>query len=152
MKKITNCILVLAMLILTAFLTGCDSSNNDIQGVTVTESGEVAVTFKLPSTKKVEDVIGSEIGDENIFYVTDVTGSTNKGSYAYWYSVDNGGILSKNGSIYRYSPDASVSHATGVAAPPSWVMLYKTPSEDEILDPNDVELLKEQYGIELNLK
>ena len=151
MKKIINWILVLAMLILTAFLTGCDSSSNGIQGVTVTESGEVAVTFKLPNAKKVENVIGSEIGDENTFYVTDLTGSTNKGSYAYWYNVDNGGILSKCGSIYRYSPDASVSHVTGVAAPPSWVMLYKTPSDDEIINPNDVKLIKEKYGIELNL-
>lgn len=149
MKK---AIAVFITFILAFCLAACSSNapddKSDITGVSVTDSGNVSVTFRVPDGMTVEDVLGSGIGKENIFYVSNVVGNSN-GVYIYWYSVDNGGIVSCNGDIYRYGPKATVSHTTGVSAPPNWVMIYSTPSDDEIFNPEDAEKLSEEYGINL---
>ncbi len=150
MKKIILCMLSLTFVFFC--FAGCNDNSNKIPGVYVNDNGDVAVTFTVPSGKTVQEVIDSEIGEENTVFVSSVTDSINKGSYTYWYRVDNGGILSKCGNVYRYAPTAAVSYKTGVSAPPGWAMLYKTPSEDEIFNPNDAELLAERYGIKLYFK
>lgn len=150
MKKIIICMLSL-IFVLFCF-SGCDDNSNKISGVYVNDNGNVAITFTVPNGKTVQEIIGSEIGKENTFFISSVTEDINKGSYTYWYKVDNGGILSKCGNVYRYAPTAAVSFKTGVSAPPSWAMLYKTPSEDEIFNPDNAELLAESYGIKLYFK
>lgn len=143
--------ITLAFMLMFSFSACQSKQENDsgIQGVTVTNSGQVAVTFNVPNGKTVEEVIGSNIGNENTFYVSYATGNSNS-FYVYWYKVESGGILSKNGDVYRYGPEASTSYATGVSAPPNWVLILSKPSDDEIFNPNDSELLAEKYGIYLN--
>ncbi len=150
MKKIIFCMLSLTFVLFC--FAGCNNNPNKIPGVYVNDNEDVTVTFTVPNGKTVQEVIGSEVGEENTFLVSSVTDSINNGSYTYWYKVDNGGILSKRGNVYRYAPTAAVSYKTGVSSPPGWAMLYKTPSEDEIFNPNDAELLAERYGIKLYFK
>ncbi len=151
MKKAAVIILSLILILSLVACTFDSSENSGIQGVNITSSGEVSVTFKVPDGMSVEDVLGSGIGDENVFYVSSVTKNTNE-FYVYWYKVNSGGILSRRGDIYRYGPEASVSFTTGVSAPPNWVLLLTKPSDDEIFNPEDTEKLAEKYGINLNFK
>ena len=68
------------------------------------------------------------------------------------YEVDNGGIISKRGNIYRYGPGAKTVYQkiTNNFTPPAWVMLYEIPSQDNLFNPTDVEKLQEKYGIKLS--
>lgn len=150
MKRITLCMLSLTFVLFC--FAGCNGNSNTIPGVYVNDNGDVAVTFTVPNGKTVQEVIDSEIGEENTVFVSSLTDSTSKGNYTLWYKVDNGGILSTRGNVYRYAPTATVSYKTGVSSPPAWAMLYKPPSEDEIFNPNDAELLAEKYGIKLYFK
>lgn len=151
MKKVSVIIIIIITMFLTVACTSNSSENSGIQGVNVRDSGEVSVTFKVPDGMTVENVLGSEIGDENTFYVSNVTGNAN-GFYVYWYRVNSGGIVSCRDNIYRYGPEATVSFTTGVSAPPNWVLLLTQPSDDEVFNPEDAEKLAEKYGINLNFK
>lgn len=68
------------------------------------------------------------------------------------YEVDNGGIISKRGNIYRYGPGAKTEYQkiTNNFIPPAWVMLYELPSQENLFNPTDVEKLQEKYGIKLS--
>lgn len=133
-------VLVISMSI--ACLTACSQQQKDLQGVNATDSESVAVTFKVPEGLTVEDVLGSKIGGENTMVVGEAT-------FVYWYHVANGGILSRNGAVYRYAPNAEESYVTGVAAPPAYAMLYNVPDSSGIFDPADSGELAERYGIHL---
>ncbi len=62
---------MLTSIMLFAFmLTACRS--NKIQGVEEMDSGEVSVTFQVPEGMTLEEVLGCEIGSENIAYSTNV--------------------------------------------------------------------------------
>lgn len=144
MKKLIIFILIPGILF---YFTGC-RNNDEIQGVSVLDSGEVSVTFTVPDGMTVEDVLGSEIGEEHTVCITNANSSTQE-NFTHWYTVSAGGILSRFDDIYRYGPDAEISQATGTATPQTWVMLYSAPSDDEIFKPEDTDLLAEKYGIHL---
>ena len=132
-------------------LSGCgktDIQKKDLQGVSVTEQGKVAVTFTVPEGKDVEDVLGCEIGKENIAFVSSLENSSQEYNI-YWYEVANGGILSRLDNVYRYAPEATLSMTTGVLAPPGWAMLYSVPSEEDVFRQEDTKILSEKYGINL---
>lgn len=143
---------VLAFCLLSALFSisciACSSSQGELQGVTVSDSGAVAVTFRLPDGKELEDVLGSEVGVENTAYVSNAE-QPSQGKFVYWYAVGSGGIVSRYEDVYRYSPTAELSSATGVSSPPAYAMLYFEPKESDILKWEDSEELAKRYGIVL---
>lgn len=81
MKK-TLSIFLIAMSIF--LLSACEMSGSDeIQGVTVRESGDVAVTFTIPEEMDVEEVLGCEVGEETAMNTSVITNT----------GMSNGGIL-----------------------------------------------------------
>ena len=60
--------------------------------------------------------------------------------------------LSKKGNIYRYGPNAELGYEkiTNDLRPPNWLILVKTPSDEDLFDPEDAEKLEEKYGVKLS--
>lgn len=143
MKKIR---FVAIMILIIFCVLAC--GKEEIQGVSVTESGQIAVTFVVPEGMTVEDVLKSKIGSENTMHFSYMD-SSNREGFFYWYEVENGGILSRFDHVYRYAPQASPSSATGVSAPPAWATINSIPSDGEIFKVEDTQLLKEKYGVDL---
>ena len=150
MKKIGNLILVTFVMISFSACVVKENTGTGIQGVEVTESGIAYVTFRVPDGTSVESILGSAIGSQNTIYYSGLTSNSQSG-YAYWYRVDSGGLLSRIDNIYRYAPKAATSRLTGVESPPNWLILFSTPSEDEIFKPEDTKKLEDKYGIHLEL-
>lgn len=131
--------------------SGC--SSDKMKGVSLSESGELrAVTFELPEGKEIEEVLGSEIGSENTIHVTTIGKDEMKEDFIYWYKVNSGGIVSKKGNIYRYGPNAELGYEkiTNDLRPPNWLILVKTPSDEDLFDPEDAEKLEKKYGVKLS--
>ncbi len=151
MKK-TLSIFLIAMSIF--LLSACEMSGSDeIQGVTVRESGDVAVTFTIPEEMDVEEVLGCEVGEETAMNTSVITNTgMSNGGFCYWCEVSNGGILCRKGDVYRYCPTAEASRMTGVWSPPAWLLLTDIPTDDKILNPEDAEKIKENYDIQLNFE
>lgn len=150
MKRIQLvCIVLFSITVICFTSCGKNNKNENLQGVTVNDSGQVAVTFVVPDGRTVEDVLGCEIGSENTVIISDLEKSSSTAKHAFWYTVSSGGILSRFGDVYCYGPEATTSNTTGVTAPPGWIMLYSEPSEDAIFNPEDADALKEKYGIQL---
>lgn len=148
-KRIRKISITAIIILLLSVCGGCGADK--IQGVVERDSGEIAVTFTVPDGMSVEEVLGSKIGVENSMNITKITSSgTSSGGFGYWYTVDKGGILCRKGDVYRYGPTAEVTRATGVLSPPPWLMLTSSPSENEIFNPEDSQVLEEKYGIKLN--
>ena len=145
MKRIKYLILATMMV-----LSGCSvfsgPASETIPGV-VTENDEVySITFELPEGESIEEVLGSEVGSEHQMAIT----FGNDTSISYWYVVENGGLLSRYGNYYRYGPTAEIVDETGVSSPPAGIILQNTPDQEDLFDPEDVNLLSEKYGISLN--
>lgn len=145
-KKVST-IFFAMLLALTICLSGC---SDEIQGVDFSESGKIAITFRVPSGMTVEEVIGSELGSKTKAAVTtvDKSGNTSNG-YMEYYEVEKGGLLSCYGDIYRYSPDSTLLSIGGTSQLPAIMVIRETPSEDKIFNPADADKLKEKYGIDL---
>lgn len=148
MKKLIASIFSVLILFSLCSCSSDSKKGSDIQGVSISDSGDVTVTFRT-NGKGIEDVLGSELSDKNTFYVSWATDS-GSGFYVYWYYVEGGGIVSERDGIYRYSPTAEVSRTTGTVSPPNSVLILSKPSEDEILKAEDAGALAEKYGIILN--
>ncbi|MBC5687771.1 hypothetical protein H8S37_02315 [Mediterraneibacter sp. NSJ-55] len=78
----------------TVFLTACGGNSGgtggeeSIQGVDVTEDGEVSVTFKIPKGLSAAEVLGCRIGPENVMHVTDVEKEQlSESRTVYWYEL-----------------------------------------------------------------
>lgn len=145
MKKLLSIITLMTFVIL---LPSCSFTNNDIQGVSVNEDGDVTVTFRTEG-KSVEDVIGSKLSDKKTFYVSSLT-SNKSDFYVDWFYVESGGIISRRDGVYRYCPTAETSSITGTVSPPMSVLILSSLSESEIFKPEDADILAEKYGITLN--
>lgn len=145
-------ILFTIVLALTIFLTGCsDEKSSDIQGVKFSETGKIAITFRVPEGMTVEEVIGSELGSKTKAAVTVINQSGyTSNSFMEYYKVENGGLLSHYGDIYRYCPESTLVYIGSISQLPAIMVIRETPSEDEIFNPADAEKLKEKYGISLN--
>lgn len=149
MKRLRNIFITVFIVLSLSVCEGCRT--NKIQGVVESDSGEVAVTFTVPEGMDVEDVLGSDIGEENPMNITSIanSGTSNEG-FCYWYTVADGGILCRKGDVYRYSPTAEAIRVAGALSPPAWVMLTSSPSNDELFSQEDSQKLEEKYEIKLN--
>lgn len=144
------------LLLLFGMLTACQGS---LQGVSFADSGEIMVTFRQPEGKGLRKVLGSELGEERQLRITQ-PGENPGDSTTHvikWREVDNGGIVCSYGTLCCYSPEAEFSSMPGtmdLVAPTwmTWPLVFGNVTEDEILRPEDTALLKERYGIELDLK
>lgn len=139
------------ILAITISLTGCSQgSSSSIQGVTFSDSGKIAVTFKVPDGMTVEDVIGSELGSKNTVQVTTIGSSGQSAGIMTWYKVEKGGLISNVGDVYRYGPDSELVFVVSSYSLPALMVIREMPSDDELFNPSDTERLKEEYGISLN--
>lgn len=142
--------------LLFGMLTAC---GGNLQGVSYAESGEVMVTFRLPEGKGLRKTLGSELGEERQLRIAqpgDNPGDS-RVSIVKWREVDNGGIVCSYGDLYCYSPEAEPSSMPGTiefVAPTwmTWPLVFGNVTEDEILRPEDADLLQERYGIQLDLE
>ena len=68
-------LLIFGLAIIMFIVSSCGLFGSDeIQGVTVTDSGNVTVTFTVPENMTIGEVLGSEIGEETPINITDLPG------------------------------------------------------------------------------
>lgn len=151
-KKAIKILFLTTILFIAICFSGCsDEKSSDIQGVDFSETGKIAITFRVPDGMTVEEVIGSELGTKNKAAITNISQSgTTTNSFMEWYKVENGGLLSCSGDIYRYGPDSTLVSIGPNSTLPAILVIRETPPEDEIFNPDNVEKLYEKYGISLN--
>jgi len=101
-----------------------------------------AVTFALPKDKTIEEVVGSAVAED---HVTHVDEEGQEPFDVHWSPVEGGGFVSWVGDVYRFAPEAEGEE------PPGYVMIYDPVDELELLDPAEVDALKQYYNITLNL-
>ena len=134
----------------------CGSSTENmnrskIQGVSISDEGDITVTFEVSSGQSIEEILDSKLGEENTVVVSGADEDLNKTKMVYWYEVETGGIVTRVDNIYRFGPEAEVTDkAGGVSGPPTWVMVYSVPEEDELFQTKDSKKLADEYGINLN--
>lgn len=151
-SKALKTLLFTIIIAITICFSGCsDEKSSGIQGVEFSETGKIAITFRVPDGMTVEEVIGSELGSKTKAAVTsiDQSGYTSN-SFMEYYKVEKGGLLSCSGDIYRYGPESTLVSIGSTSQLPAILVIRETPSEDEIFNPDDAEKLKEKYGISLN--
>lgn len=145
MRKI-KCFILITMMMLSGCSVFSESDSENIPGVVIENDEVYSITFELPEGESIEEVLGSEVGSEHQMAIT----FGNDTSISYWYVVENGGLLSRYGNYYRYGPTAEIVDATGVSSPPAGIILQNAPDQEDLFDPEDVDLLSEKYGISLN--
>ena len=108
----------------------------------VPSSRTTPVTFALPEDKTIDEVVGSAVAED---HVTHVDEEGQEPFDVHWSPVEGGGFVSWVGNVYRFAPEAEGEE------PPGYVMIYDPVDELELLDPAEVDALKQYYNITLNL-
>lgn len=146
--QISRLWLLSAVLVLCLALVGCGGKTSlqdapEMSGVFVCpKCDNAAVTFALPKDKTIEEVVGSAVAED---HVTHVDEEGQEPFDVHWSPVEGGGFVSWVGDVYRFAPEAEGEE------PPGYVMIYDPVDELELLDPAEVDALKQYYNITLNL-
>lgn len=153
-RRMKKKLLIFGLAIIMFIVSSCGLFGSDeIQGVTVTDSGNVTVTFTVPENMTIGEVLGSEIGEETPINITDLSESRLSKGFCYVSKVDIGGLVCRYGNIYRYGPNAEYERSLGLNLSPSpWVLITSSPSDDAIFNPKDSQKLEEKHGIKLNFE
>ncbi len=103
-----------------------------IEGIEVLDSGDVVITFRVPDGLTIERVLNSNLGS--------VTQNSINGEYVIRSApVKSGGEIFWLNGIYEYYPSGTNK------------IVYERPGRNGVLDPKNMDLLEETYGIKLYL-